>query len=713
MNSIALLCVDDEQTILDSLRIELENALGNDYLLEMAQDGEEALEILAELLESQYEVPLVIVDYIMPGLRGDEVLQHIHTLSPRTLTIMLTGQADVRGVANAVNLAGLYRYIAKPWHPEDLKLTVFEALYSYNQAKELDAKNAQLQTMNQALEQAKQELEGYSHSLEAKVEVRTQQLQQEIQERQRAEVSLQRRTEQLQHAKQVAEAANHAKSEFLANMSHELRTPLNAILGFAQLLCRDATLSTTQREQLGIITNSGEHLLSLLNDILEMSKIEAGQLTLNTTQFDLYEVLDTLEDMLCLKAESKALALIFERATAVPQYIQADEGKLRQILINLIGNAIKFTETGQVRVRVHPGTQMDEGTEAKATPTAVQSQCLDLSSPASTSETSSPTTQSLCFEVEDTGPGIAPEEMDALFEAFTQTETGRRSKEGTGLGVSISQRFVRLMAGELNVKSTLGQGTTFRFDIQVEVAPTPPVQPPRPRQRVIGLAPDQPNYRILVVEDKEENRTLLVQLLESVGFQVQAAINGRRAIALWKQWDPHLIWMDMHMPIMDGYEATRQIKTTPKGQNTPVLALTASAWAEEREVMLRAGCDDCVLKPFQESIVFDKMAAHIGVRYLYEDLSALTPSPSHGAEADYTLQPNSLAMMSAEWLTQLERASRTLDAKQIETLILELPAERERLAQALTQTLHVFDFERLMTLAQQGYQLKSQAPSNP
>ncbi len=435
---------------------------------------------------------------------------------------------------------------------------------------------------------------------------------------------------QAQRARDAADAANQAKSEFLANMSHELRTPLNAILGFAQVMIRDPQISLDQLEHLEIIGRSGEHLLSLINDVLEMSKIEAGQTTLNCTSFDLYRLLVSLQEMLDMKAESKGLQLIVDRPPEIPRYIRSDESKLRQVLLNLLGNAIKFTDCGSITLRIRFVTH---------SPT-------ELIHP-----------PQLIFEIEDTGPGIAPGELPHLFEAFAQTEAGRRSQEGTGLGLPISQKFARLMGGDIVVSSHLGIGSVFRCHIAIELADASEVPATAPRRRVIGLLPGQPTYRILIAEDKWANRQLLVKIFEPLGFEVREASNGQEAIDLWRDWQPHLIWMDMRMPVMDGYAATRAIKAEsqaakqssldpahpenqPQDQSqnqnqtqsqnhnqnqdqlngrthyrTPpvILALTANAFEEERMVALAIGCDDFVRKPCQEELLLNKMAEHLGL----------------------------------------------------------------------------------------------------
>ncbi len=486
--------------------------------------------------------------------------------------------------------------------------------------------------------------------------------------------------EALRVAKEAAESANRAKSTFLANMSHELRTPLNAILGFSQLMAHNSSLTQEQQEHLGIISRSGEHLLTLINDVLEMSKIEAGRTTLYQQSFNLYRLLDYLEEMLQLKAKSKGLQLTFERTPDVPQYVKTDESKLRQVLLNLLGNAIKFTQAGRVTLRVKLGNpqQVMANTEE--------------SDPFPIPHSQFP----IIFEVEDTGPGIAPEELKILFEAFVQTETGRTSQQGTGLGLAISRQFVKMMGGEITVSSQLGEGTLFRFNVQVSLADIAEDVTQQPSQRVIGLAPNQPKYRILVVEDTRENRQLLVKLLELLNFEVREAVNGEEAIALWECWHPHLIWMDMRMPVMDGYEATRRIKAQPKGKDTVILALTASAFEEERTVALTAGCDDFVRKPIQEAVIFEKMAEHLGIRYIYEQ--STQSSSGHQGASQSILNPQALAVMPSEWVAQLYQAATQVDDELVLNLISQIPDEKVELADGLTNLVNNYRFDQIIAL---------------
>ena len=348
---------------------------------------------------------------------------------------------------------------------------------------------------------------------------------------------IQTQTKELQQAKDAADAANLAKGEFLANMSHELRTPLNAILGFTQLMQLDKCLTSEYQNYVEIVNQSGEHLLGLINDVLEMSKIEASQMTLQENKFDLYKLLHTLENMFKLKANSKGLILNIERDKKIPQNIKSDESKIFRVLVNLLGNAIKFTNRGGVTLRVK--SQNSSSTVLSATP---------------------PLTDILSFEVEDTGPGIHPEERQLLFQAFQQTRAGQLSKEGTGLGLRLSQKYVQLMGGEISVESSPRIGSCFKFSLQVSLTTADSIPEESSLSSVVGLAPGQPTFRILIVEDNATNRLLLKKILVRLGFEVQTAENGEVGIARWYEWRPEMVLMDMYMPVLSGYDATKQIR---------------------------------------------------------------------------------------------------------------------------------------------------------
>ncbi|MBD2579148.1 response regulator [Oscillatoria sp. FACHB-1406] len=454
-----------------------------------------------------------------------------------------------------------------------------------------------------------------------------------------------------QVALEDAAIANQAKSQFLAKMSHELRTPLNAILGFTQVMNRDVTLSSQHREYISIINRSGQHLLELINDVLEMSKIEAGQETLNEKSIDLYELLASLEAMLGFKARAKGLALNFHLSPEVPQYIRIDESKLNQVLINLIGNALKFTEVGRVELYIE-----------------WQSESKNESVPL------------LTCKVCDTGTGISSDEMKQLFKAFEQTESGRRSMEGTGLGLAISQQFVRLMGGTMSVQSEVNRGSTFSFQVRAPESSQEEVQQSVQQKRIIGLEPGQPDYRILIAEDVLENRRLLVDILESLGFQVRAVENGKECLSVWNAWQPQLILMDMQMPVLDGYEATRTIKGSPEGKDTVIIAITANAFEEERVDILNAGCDEVMRKPFQEEVLLEKIAERLHICYLYAEEEPIPPAP---LSISLDLTEKAIQIMPKSWIDRLNDAAISVDEERIFRLIEEIPSTEVTLLQIL------------------------------
>ena len=500
------------------------------------------------------------------------------------------------------------------------------------------------------------------------------------------------RTQELRAAKEKAETANRSKSKFLSNMSHELRTPLNAILGFTEVMLRDLNLSAdspdqprqSQQETLSIIHRSGDHLLSLINNVLDMSKIEAGHTTLRLNPFDLKTMLAALIEMLHLRATTQGILLQYECAPQVPTWVCGDERKLRQVLINLINNAIKFTKEGAVVLRV--------GAIA-GTPAADKAQAA--------------VTHTVTFEVKDTGVGIAAADIEHLFDPFVQTQAGQRSQEGTGLGLPISRQFVELMGGELQVQSTLGIGTSFRFSLPVTAAAPPTLAPPRVSRRVIGLAPDQPEYHILVVDDQLENRQLLRRFLQPLGFKVYAAENGREAVEQWQRHHPQLIWMDIRMPVMNGYEATQAIKRQSAGQAPVIIALTASVFENERSHILQVGCDDFVRKPISATELFDKLAQHLGVRYRYQD----EPLSANPQQCQSPLTTSELADQLADqpqaWITQLQLAARGADDDLIWPLIDQLSPTQSALAQALTELVNDFRLDQIVHLTQAGSTMDS------
>jgi signal transduction histidine kinase len=541
----------------------------SDFLILVVDDITHNLQVMSELLDTKgYEttfannglqaleqIPLakpdlILLDLMMPEMDGIEVCE-ILKADPdfaKIPIIFLTANNERNNLVKAFQV-GAVDYIIKPFQAEEVLARI----------------EVQLKTMifQQKLEQKNQELKN------------------EIERRLIIEESLQK-------AKESAEVANGAKSTFLANMSHELRSPLNAILGFTELIKPSANLTREQQQYLEIIYRNGEHLLSLINDILDLSKIEAGKVVLNQVDFNLTQMVWELEEMFHLKAHQKNLQLNWILSEKLPQWVHGDRLKLRQVLINLIGNAIKFTQQGTVQLQVISEIVKEE---------------LLLS-----------------FTVSDTGVGMTPQEIDGVFEPFVQGNAGIASSEGTGLGLAISRKYVQLLGGDISLTSQLGKGTTFQFPIALTPLPDANVEATTSTRRVISLKSTHPPYRILVVDDRESDRQLLVKMLSKVGFDVAQSRNGKDAIALWEQWEPHLIFMDMRMPFMDGYNATKTIKSTPQGKNTIIIAITANIWADEQSLILSFGGDDIVYKPLQSGIIFEKISQHLSLDYIYQEI---------------------------------------------------------------------------------------------
>jgi signal transduction histidine kinase/ABC-type nitrate/sulfonate/bicarbonate transport system substrate-binding protein/CheY-like chemotaxis protein len=472
----------------------------------------------------------------------------------------------------------------------------------------------------------------------------------------------------LRTARDDAETANQAKSSFLANMSHELRTPLNAILGFSEMLGRDHDTTADQQEKLTIINRSGTHLLGMINDVLDLSKIEAGQVELEPEAFDLPEMLQDIGRMFEMRAARAHLRFNLELDPVLTPYIKTDIGKLRQILINLLGNALKFTNEGGFSLRARTIPMADD-----------------------------PAMVMLQLEVQDSGPGIPPEQLQRIFEPFVQAQQTRAGLRGTGLGLAISSSFVKLLGGEISVDSEIDKGSLFRVDLPVSLAGADEGSSlGSARPTVLGLEPGQPAWRILVVEDNIENRLLLSSLLVQVGFEIREAENGKEGVAQFQQWQPHFIWMDMRMPVMDGYEATTRIRELPGGDTVKIVAITASAFKEQRKSIMEAGCDEVMHKPFQAQEIFDAMADQLGVRYIYEESGELLNQASLSK-----LELEDLQGLSEEWLAQFLTSVYSGDVNAMLALTSTLAAEHAVTKAKLNHCIHEFQFQDLVKILEE------------
>jgi len=468
---------------------------------------------------------------------------------------------------------------------------------------------------------------------------------------------------ELREAKDAADAANRAKSVFLANMSHELRTPMNAIMGYSQLMQRDASLPPRQRRDLDTICRSGEHLLALINDVLEISKIEAGRVATNPITFDLHQLVADLETMFRVRTDAKGLRLEVSLSPAVPRSLHGDEGRLRQVLINVLGNAVKFTHAGSIDMRV----SIREGDGQKLT---------------------------LLVDVEDTGVGIASDDLARVFLPFEQTAAGRQAEDGTGLGLAISREYARIMGGDLTAASELGRGSVFRLAVQAARGAPEGLAQAGPPRRVTALAAGQPEPRVLVVDDRQTNRDVLVRILSAVGFCVREAEDGQAALDAVHQWAPQAILMDVRMPGMDGLEATRRIKAFPRGERVVVVAVSASVFEEDRQAVLAAGCDDFLRKPYHEQEIYEVLAKHLGLGYVYAE-EQTGDLPAH---APSELRPGQLAALPAGLRNRLCEAAVELDTDRALALIDQVSGHDPAAGHALRELAHKLDYDGLLSL---------------
>jgi two-component system, sensor histidine kinase and response regulator len=468
------------------------------------------------------------------------------------------------------------------------------------------------------------------------------------------------RTDQLTSAKEQADAANRAKSAFLANMSHEIRTPMNAILGFGQLMRRDASLSPRDRERVGKILTSGEHLLELINNVLDMSKIEAGGIALRCATFDLHEAIRDVDAMIRVRAESKGLRLELEGISRLPRYVRSDVAKTRQMLLNLLGNAVKFTREGRVSLLA------DSRASARG---AI-----------------------LTFTVEDTGVGIADDELDRVFEPFGQTASGIASRSGTGLGMPITRDFARLLGGDLTVRSVLGRGTTFVLTLDVWVgAFSDLAQRGSPRAGPVKLVPGRPPPKILVVDDEEDNRVVLAELLESAGLLVIVAVDGLEALERFAAEQPDFVFMDVKMPRMDGIEAIRRIRQRPEGAKVPIVALSASVYEQESGLVVREGANAFIAKPFREERIWEILEAELGVSFVGSGHEGAAPPPGEPSRDD-------VAALGEESLSALRAALENGDVDRAGELLSSLGDRHAPVVSVFRRRLADFDIEGALAL---------------
>ncbi len=567
MECVRILIVEDEAIV----AFDIERSLMTlDYsVTAVVSSGSEAIQAVA-----QDPPDLVIMDIHLEGSKMDgiEAAEYIrqHYKIP---IVFLTAFVD-EALLKRAKATGPYGYILKPFHKNELQTAIDIACYKYHVESELRETNRQLEQ----------------------------------------EIKIRKEIEQvLQNAKEEAEASNRAKSEFLANISHELRTPLNGILGYAQILKHDKRLFDDQREKVEGMYRSGRHLLTLINDILDLSKIEEGKLELHPLDFNVRDFLQDLTNMHQMKAQQKEITVYCDIHPDVPHYVHGDERALRQVLFNLLGNAVKFTENGQVTFRV------------------CRTRCSDSSSHAAQTATTN-----LRFEIEDTGIGIHPDQLQKIFDPFQQVGETRYCSEGTGLGLAISQRLVHLMGSQLHVRSAPGEGSTFWFDVHLPVVKRQRMREKYSSAEILsfketGATPASRPYTIVIADDNDENRLLLRHLLEPLGFHIREAANGREVLALIQECQPDVILMDLIMPEIDGYEATMLIRqeeanTQPERRPIPIIAMSTYRSEHTLHKYLAAGGNDFLLKPITLDILADRFEQLLPIEWVYEQSSESFPA---------------------------------------------------------------------------------------
>ena len=596
---IRVLCVDDHPIVRQGIQTLL-SAVPDMALVAEAANGREAIQ---QFRAQRPDVTLM--DLQMPVMGGLDAIGTIRAEFPDAQIIVLTTYADDAQAQRALQ-AGARGYLLK----NALHKELLDAIREVKGGRKVLPSEGSMDLAEQAVDEALtpaeisvlrfiaqgnayKEIAGALSLSEESVEgeVRTLLSKLDAQDRAQAEIAeLQRGMLQTEReARHAAEAANRAKSEFLASMSHELRTPLNGVLGYAQLLARSGGLNPRQARGLEVIQQSGQHLLALINDILDLARIEAGRTELNIEPVNLSDALQTVVNLMQVKAGEKRLAFVFDAAPGLPEAVLADERRLRQVLLNLLGNAIKFTDQGTVTLRASAGAKGE-------------SQVL------------------LRFDIEDTGVGMRPEDMKRIFEPFEQVGDVQRRSGGTGLGLAITRALVNDMGGQVQVSSEFGRGTRFRVELPLRLAqPTRAAAP-----KVPGVMRYQgPPRRVLVVDDVAVNRALMCDFLVSAGFEVAEAGDGAEMLATAGGFRPDLILMDSVMPLLDGVEATRRLRRDPSLGAVPVIVVSASATAEHRADCLQAGVNVFLTKP----VSLEALQAHIG-----EQLGLTWSAPIAGAK---------------------------------------------------------------------------------
>ncbi len=570
-----IICVDDEKIILDSLKTELKNSFGDEFIIETAENAMEAIETFELLRSKKFEIPLIISDYIMPTMKGDEFLEKIHQLSPNTLKILLTGQATVEGVTNVINKANLYRLISKPWDSSDLILTVEQAIKSYSQQNQLELQNKQLRELSISLEEKVEkrtkELRKTNELLVEKQDEITSQNNELEEYRNHLEELVKTRTKELNTAKEKAEENDRLKSAFMANISHEIRTPMNGIIGFIDMLRSQEFEKDEQLNFLNLIENCTKQLMAIIIDIVEISKLETNQVKARISPFNTNSIPENLSSLFHYNLERNSDLELNIKFPEEEIECLTDGVKLQQILSNLVTNAIRYTPSGSIDVGL-----------------------------------SITNDSNIVFYVKDTGIGIPKEFHKIIFERFRQVDIRlSRRYGGTGLGLAISKAYAELLGGKIWIESEPEKGSTFYLSI-----PYVPLNKDKAQKNGKNQLNGFHRKTVLVAEDDDTNFLFLNTALNRINFNSIRAKNGEEAVTICKNNENiDLILMDIKMPIMDGFEAAEEILKFRA--NIPIIAQSAYAFPTDKSKALKIGFAEYITKPTRLNVLIEVLKKHM------------------------------------------------------------------------------------------------------